>query len=58
MTINEKLNLISDLESVKFKSTTIESIVESIEHPESLNGPFETVDDLWKAVEENKNEKN
>lgn len=54
MTLNEKLDLISDLERASFNSRAIESIVESLEHPENLNGPFDTVDDLWKSVEEEK----
>ena len=54
MTLNEKLDLISDLERASFNSRTIESIVESLEHPENLNGPFDTVDDFWKSVEEEK----
>lgn len=57
MTLNEKLNLISDLESAKFNSKTIETIVESIEHPENLHGPFNNVDELWKAIGD-KNENN
>lgn len=54
MTLNEKLNLISDLERASFNSRAIESIVESLEHPENLNGPFDTVDDFWKSIEEEK----
>lgn len=58
MTLNEKLNLISDLENANFNTKTIETIVESIEHPENLHGPYNTVDDLWKAVEGDSDENN
>ena len=63
MTLNEKLELISELESAKFNTDTIERLVESIEHPENNNGPFNSIDELWdhldKISEENKtSEKN
>ena len=51
MTLNEKLELISEFESAKFNSNTIEGLVESIEHPEKNSGPFETVNDLWAHID-------
>ena len=64
LTLNEKLNIISDLEEAKFKQDVINTIVESIEHPENLNGPFETLEEFWDHInslpddeEESTNEK-
>ena len=51
LTLNEKLNLISDLEEAKFKQDVIDIIVESIEHPENLNGPFETLEEFWNHID-------
>ena len=48
LTLNEKLDLISDLEEARFKPDVIDTIVESIESPENLNGPFETLDEFYK----------
>ena len=62
LTLNEKLNIISDLEEAKFKQDVINTIVESIEHPENLNGPFETLEEFYAHIdslpddEENVNE--
>lgn len=50
LTLNEKLNLISDLEEAKFKQDVIDIIVESIEHPENLNGPFNTIEEFWDHI--------
>ena len=63
MTLNEKLELISDLEKSRFKQDVIHTIVESLEHPEKNNGPFETLEELWDHIdslpdEENIDEKN
>lgn len=52
MTLTEKLNLISELETAKFNSNTIETIVESIEHPENNNGPFDSLEDFWNHIDE------
>ena len=51
LTLNEKLDLISDLEEAKFKQDVIDTIVESIESPENLNGPFETLDEFYKHID-------
>ena len=51
LTLNEKLDLISDLEEARFKQYVIDVIVESIEHPENLNGPFETLDEFYKHID-------
>lgn len=51
MTLTEKLNLISDLEEAKLNSTTIDAIVESMEHPEKNNGPFKTLEEFWAHID-------
>ncbi len=51
LTLNEKLNLISDLEESKFKPDVISTIVESMESPEKLNGPFESLEDFYKHID-------
>ena len=51
LTLTEKLNLISDLEEAKFKPDVIDTIVESIEHPERLNGPFNSVQEFWDHID-------
>ena len=51
MTLNEKLEFISELEDQKFNSTTIDTLVESIEHPERNNGPFTSVEELWAHID-------
>lgn len=51
LTLNEKLDLISDLEEAKFKQDVIDVIVESIEHPENLNGPFETLEEFYAHID-------
>lgn len=50
MTLNEKLNFISEMESAKFSSDTIETLVESIEHPEK-NTQFNSVEELWAHID-------
>ena len=63
LTLNEKLNLISDLEDAKFKQDVINVIVESLEFPERNNGPFNTIEEFWDHInslpdeEESTNEK-
>lgn len=51
LTLNEKLDLISDLEEARFKPDVIDTIVESMEFPENLNGPFETLDEFYKHLD-------
>ena len=51
LTLNEKLNLISDLEEAKFKQDVIDTIVESIEFPEKLNGPFENLEAFYNHID-------
>ena len=51
LTLNEKLNLISDLEEANFKQDVIDTIVESIEFPERNNGPFETLEEFWNHID-------
>ena len=51
LTLNEKLDLISDLEEAKFKPDVIDTIVESIESPEKLNGPFETLEEFYNHID-------
>ena len=51
LTLNEKLNIISDLEEAKFKQDVINTIVESIEHPEKLNGPFNTLEEFYAHID-------
>ena len=50
LTLNEKLNLISDLEEAKFKQDVIDVIVESIEFPERNNGPFNSIEEFWEHI--------
>ena len=50
ITLNEKLNIISDLEEAKFKQDVINTIVESIEFPEKNNGPFNSVEEFWAHI--------
>ena len=51
LSLNEKLNLISDLEEAKFKPDVINTIVESIEKPEKLNGPFNTLEEFYAHID-------
>lgn len=51
LTLNEKLNLISDLEEAKFKPDVINTIVESMESPQKLNGPFETLEEFYNHID-------
>lgn len=50
LSLNEKLNLISDLEEVKLKPDVIDTIVESIEFPEKNNGPFNSIEEMWAHI--------
>ena len=51
LSLNEKLNLISDLEEAKFKQDVINTIVESIEHHENLNGPFNKLEEFYAHID-------
>ena len=46
ITLTEKLELISELESENFNADTIEHLVESLEHPEN-NKSFNNIEDFW-----------
>lgn len=46
MTLNEKLNLIADLEAEKLSEELIESIVEQLEHPEPLGKRYSSFKEL------------
>ena len=56
LTLNEKLDLISDLEEAKFKQDVIDVIVESIEFPERNNGPFNSIEEFWEHINSLPNE--
>lgn len=49
MTLHEKLNVLTELENANLNPDTIESIVESMEHPETLKS-YNSVEELWKDV--------
>lgn len=49
MTLNEKLNVLTELEDTELNPDTVASIVESMEHPETLKS-YSSVDELWKDV--------
>ena len=51
MTLNEKLETISVLESLNISEEAIESIIETIEHPETKVGPFKNVEELMADLE-------
>ena len=51
LTLNEKLNLISDLEEARFKQDVIDTIVESMESPEKLNGPFKNLEEFYAHID-------
>ena len=51
MTLNEKLNLIADLESEKLSEELIESIVEQIEHPEPLGKRYASFKEMLADME-------
>ena len=58
MTLNEKLNVLAELEDTELNPDTVASIVESMEHPETLKS-YSSVDELWKDVlEDSDNEEN
>jgi hypothetical protein len=50
MTITEKLNIVSELESNHFKSKVIESIIETTDSPDKLNR-YNSVEDFWKHID-------
>lgn len=43
LTLNEKLNVISDLEAEKLSEELIESIVEQIENPEPIGKRYSSI---------------
>ena len=51
LTLNEKLNIISDLEAEKLSEELIESIVEQIENPEPRGKRYNSVKELMKDLE-------
>lgn len=50
MTLNEKLNIIADLESEKLSEELIESIIEQIENPEPISKRYKTVKELMEDL--------
>lgn len=46
LTLNEKLNVIADLEAEKLSEELIESIVEQLENPEPLGKRYKTFTEL------------
>lgn len=50
LTLNEKLNLISDLEAENLPEELIESIIEHVEHPEPLGKRYKTVKELMEDL--------
>ena len=50
LTLNEKLNLISDLEEIGLNQKSIESIVESMSDTSKLTGPFNNVNEMWSNI--------
>ena len=46
LTLNEKLNIIADLEAEKLSEELIESILEQVEHPEPHGKRYATVKEL------------
>ena len=51
MTLNEKLNLIADLEAEKLSEELIESIVEQIENPEPLGKKYSSFKEMLADME-------
>ena len=52
MTLNEKLNLIADLEEEKLSEELIESIVEQVEHPEPLGKKYSSFKEMLADMED------
>ena len=46
LTLNEKLNLIADLEQEKLSEELIEGIIEHVEHPEPLGKRYSSFKEL------------
>lgn len=46
LTLNEKLNVIADLEEEKLPQELIESIVDQLENPEPIGKRYKTAKDL------------
>ena len=51
MTLNEKLNIIADLETENLSEELIESIVDQLENPEPLGRRYKTAKELMKDLE-------
>ena len=51
LTLNEKLNIISDLEAEKLSEELIESIVDQIENPEPLGKRYKTFAELMEDLD-------
>lgn len=51
MTLNEKLNLISDLENERLSEDLIESIVDQVENPEPIGKRYSSVKELMDDLE-------
>ena len=51
LTLNEKLNIISDLEAEKLSEELIESIVEQIENPEPVGKRYKSFKELLADIE-------
>lgn len=51
LTLNEKLNIIADLEAEKLSEELIESIVEQVEHPEPVGKRYKSFKELLVDIE-------
>lgn len=51
MTLNEKLNLIADLEAENLTEAMIENVIHMEEHPEDWKGPFNTPEEALAYLE-------
>ena len=51
MTLNEKLNIIADLEAEKLSEELIESLVEQIEKPEPIGKRYSSIKELMADLE-------
>lgn len=51
LTLNEKLNVIADLEAEKLSEELIESIIEQLENPEPLGKRYKTAKELIEDLE-------
>lgn len=51
MNINEKLDFISALEEDGYGQRTIESLIESLEHPETSSRSFTTAEEMFAAID-------